>query len=83
VMRPVSLPSSRPCIHATALAWDPAPSPPAGNLTNGGTGKTPFVEYLARHYVQAHRMPTMVLQVGLAFGWAAGWACGRVGPWQT
>jgi tetraacyldisaccharide-1-P 4'-kinase len=30
---------------------------------NGGTGKTPCVEYLARHYVTKHKMPTMVLQV--------------------
>ncbi|KAI3434976.1 hypothetical protein D9Q98_003028 [Chlorella vulgaris] len=31
---------------------------------NGGTGKTPCVEYLARHYVTKHKMPTMVLQRG-------------------
>lgn len=42
----------------------PCPVISIGNLTNGGTGKTPFVEFLARHYCQAHRMPTMVLQRG-------------------
>lgn len=43
----------------------PCPVISIGNLTNGGTGKTPFVEYLARHYVSVHRMPTMVLQARL------------------
>ncbi|PSC77006.1 dolichol-phosphate mannosyltransferase subunit 1 [Micractinium conductrix] len=42
----------------------PCPVISIGNLTNGGTGKTPFVEFLARHYMQVHRMPTMVLQRG-------------------
>ncbi|KAL4425261.1 hypothetical protein ABPG75_009277 [Micractinium tetrahymenae] len=42
----------------------PCPVISIGNLTNGGTGKTPFVEFLARHYTQAHRMPTMILQRG-------------------
>ena len=41
----------------------PCPVISIGNLTNGGTGKTPFVEFLARHFVSVHRMPTMVLQV--------------------
>ncbi|EFN57145.1 hypothetical protein CHLNCDRAFT_57362 [Chlorella variabilis] len=42
----------------------PCPVISIGNLTNGGTGKTPFVEFLARHYVSVHKMPTMVLQRG-------------------
>ena len=41
----------------------PCPVISIGNLTNGGTGKTPFVEYLARHYGSVHKMPTMILQV--------------------
>ncbi|KAI7843434.1 hypothetical protein COHA_002912 [Chlorella ohadii] len=42
----------------------PCPVISIGNLTNGGTGKTPFVEYLSRHYALSHRMPTMILQRG-------------------
>ena len=51
----------------------PCPVVSIGNLTNGGTGKTPFVEYLSRHYALAHRMPTMILQV--RWWWVA------VGSW--
>lgn len=54
----------------------PCPVISIGNLTNGGTGKTPFVEYLSRHYSLSHRMPTMILQVRRQLWWAAhaGWA---------
>lgn len=51
----------------------PCPVVSIGNLTNGGTGKTPFVEYLSRHYALSHRMPTMILQVrGVQWGWELG-----------
>lgn len=58
----------------------PCPVISIGNLTNGGTGKTPFVEYLSRHYSLSHRMPTMILQVRRQLWWAAraGWAGCRV-----
>ena len=46
----------------------PCPVISIGNLTSGGTGKTPFVEFLARWYCQQARMPTMVLQVRVAEG---------------
>jgi hypothetical protein len=42
----------------------PCPVLSIGNLTAGGTGKTPFVEYLARHYMRVQRLPAMVLQMG-------------------
>lgn len=42
----------------------PSPVVSIGNLTNGGTGKTPFVEYLARSYLQTHRLPSLILQRG-------------------
>ena len=55
----------------------PCPVISIGNLTVGGTGKTPFVEYLSRHYALSHRMPTMILQVGAAAAHSA------VGAWET
>lgn len=42
----------------------PSPVISIGNLTNGGTGKTPFVEYLARNYLRSHRFPSLILQRG-------------------
>eukprot|EP00887_Chlorella_sp_A99_P003699 scaffold7.g3699.t1 len=42
----------------------PAPVVSIGNLTHGGTGKTPFVEFLARHYATQHRLSSMILQCG-------------------
>lgn len=67
---PLLLPQWRVRMRREPAARPPPPAPPpnrAGNLTNGGTGKTPFVEFLARHYASTvHKMPTLVLQVRLA-----------------
>ncbi|GAB4818227.1 hypothetical protein N2152v2_005273 [Parachlorella kessleri] len=59
--------STRNFLYRHGLLWPtPLPSPviSIGNLTNGGTGKTPFVEYLARSYLQGHRFPSLILQRG-------------------
>ena len=42
----------------------PCPVVSIGTLTHQGTGKTPFVEYLARHFCVHHRLPSLVLQCG-------------------
>lgn len=66
---------------AAAAAALPAGSPNgAWPSCDGAAGKTPFVEFLARHYTQVHRMPTMVLQVGARWApgpprRAAAWVC--------
>jgi hypothetical protein len=74
----------------------PCPVISIGNLTNGGTGKTPFVEFLARHYTSVHKMPTMILQARHVQAWlglhmprlagclpalSAVVSVGRVGSW--
>jgi tetraacyldisaccharide-1-P 4'-kinase len=41
----------------------PAPVISIGNLT-AASGKTPFVEYLARHYLDHHGLPSLILQLG-------------------
>ena len=41
----------------------PAPVISIGNLTSA-SGKTPFVEYLARHYLQHHGLPSLIIQLG-------------------
>lgn len=41
----------------------PAPVISIGNLT-GASGKTPYVEYLARHYWKVHSLPSLILQLG-------------------
>jgi tetraacyldisaccharide 4'-kinase len=33
-----------------------------GNITTGGVGKTPFVAMLARHFVQRHKKPAILLR---------------------
>lgn len=47
-------------LNATAL---PAPVISISNLTSA-SGKTPFVEYLARHYWQNHGLPSLIVQLG-------------------
>lgn len=45
-------------LYRQGLLWQtslPSPVVSIGNLTNGGTGKTPFVEYLARSYLESHK----------------------------
>ena len=42
----------------------PCPVVSIGTLTHQGTGKTPYVEYLARHFCVHHRLPSLVLQCG-------------------
>lgn len=41
----------------------PCPVVSIGNLTPA-SGKTPFVEFLARHYYAAHALPSLILQRG-------------------
>jgi len=41
----------------------PAPVISIGNLTCA-SGKTPFVEYLARHYLDHHAIPSLIIQLG-------------------
>lgn len=41
----------------------PAPVISVGNLTSA-SGKTPFVQHLARHYWQFHGMPSLIIQLG-------------------
>ena len=41
----------------------PAPVISIGNLT-AASGKTPVVEYLARHYLQNHGLPSLIIQLG-------------------
>lgn len=56
--------STRRFLYRHGVLWPtPLPSPviSIGNLTDGGTGKTPFVEYMARSY----------LQVGRVFAWGS------------
>lgn len=41
----------------------PVPVISVGNLTWGGTGKTPMVEHLARHYIAARVCPLILTRV--------------------
>ncbi|KDD72073.1 hypothetical protein H632_c3907p0, partial [Helicosporidium sp. ATCC 50920] len=42
----------------------PCPLVSVRTLALSGTGKTPFVEFLARHYAQSHGLRSMILQAG-------------------
>jgi len=50
-------------LNAGCVCRLPVPVVSVGNLTWGGTGKTPMVEYLARHYLAARVCPLILSRV--------------------